>query len=259
MSPEEEFEETQTPRDGGSKVKGEGVLRARARERAEKEKEKMLDDALREVKERETETVGKDGIGEDEIRRITEEAKYDLIHEDCQVAPKEEITAVLDRLQAQLKKQAAVRDEATRERRIEIEEVIRFDREGGEQEASQAARGLDFKDLAYEPKQWAEEIGDVYQSGWEGNDEVWDGGEGEGEEGYKEEEKGEEKGEVKGKKKYEDDSDEEDKENTTGPSRVSTKYGNFMESMKMELDSAQSKAKISLERAKIAFEDAARS
>ncbi|GMI47995.1 hypothetical protein TrCOL_g631 [Triparma columacea] len=260
VNPEEEFEEAQTPREGGGKVKGEGVLRARARERAEKGKEKMLDDALKEVKGKEMEVVGQGGVGEEDIKHMAKEAMSDLLHEGCEVAPKEEITAVLDKLQHHLRKQAAAREDATRERRKEIEDVIKFDRERSEEVGEAGGTmGLDFKDLAYEPKKWSEEIGEVYQSGWEGNDEVWEedyeeekGGEGGGEEKEEEEKRGEEGKERK--KIYEDDEEEEeeeeDKENDAAASSSSVaKSVNLMENMKMELFGAQSKAMLSLDRA----------
>ena len=206
------------------------------------------------------EVVGQGGVGEEDIKHMAKEAMSDLLHEGCEVAPKEEITAVLDKLQHHLRKQAAAREDATRERRKEIEDVIKFDRERSEEVGEAGGTmGLDFKDLAYEPKKWSEEIGEVYQSGWEGNDEVWEedyeeekGGEGGGEEKEAEEKGGEE--EKERKKIYEDDEEEEeeeeDKENDAAASSSSVaKSVNLMENMKMELFGAQSKAMLSLDRA----------
>ena len=218
-----------------SKVKGEGVLRARARARAEKEKERVVDEALTSLKGAALPLVGVEGgVGDDDIKRVVDEANLDLLHEQVDLGEKEDIRLLLDKMRVEVDMQAEIRSEKQREARKDVEEVVEMTKKGGK-----------LSDLAYEPKQYAGEIGEIYQApgdlpsmdegGWvEGDgdgDEKMKGG---GEEKTKEERKEEGKEETKG----------EDKENVVGGGG-----GKDLAMMMMELESAQAKAHLSLDRA----------
>ena len=234
----------------GIGARGEGVLRARAKARAEKEKERALEEALVALKSSELPLVGGGEVGpaagsrvtEEDIKRVADEANLDLLHEDAKLADKADIRMLLDRMQTSLARQAELREQATAKRRKEIEEVIAFSKKAPDEAGNSGFPGsLDVKDLGFEPKKWANEIGDVYQSGFQGNDVIWDAtdeeddaaGEGEGKEESK---SGGTKGHAEGK------------ENSA--SNISfAKQENSLFNIQLELESKQAKLQVSLNRA----------
>jgi hypothetical protein len=276
--------------------KGEGVLRARARERAEKSKEKNVDAALEALRNAPIAVVkaeGGDGKEEDEdcvdyddvaaalsapvsrkdIARVLDDAMAEMRESSAeskdaddgddlpQLAEQSEIRLLLGSMGTDIDRQRKIRDEESRKRRIEIEEVIArvgLRGEGGEdtkydddEEEGESKEG--------EPKQWAGKIGEIFQSSWEGNDSrmaaLVDEGDDVG--GYydydndADADDNDGRGEVKGDDEEEEEKfrlaeeSEDNKENDSLPSVVQQK--DFF-TMNMELEGAMGKAMVALER-----------
>jgi hypothetical protein len=150
--------------DGAGAGAGEGVLRARARERAEKEKERTIDETLAAIKNAEfpvvvdggVEEAGREAKGGDlrealsaavrteDIKALYEDVKGEIEMEGGETADQDDIKTLLARMNPLLERQAEARNKANAGKRAEIENVI---------------------------KKYADDIGDLYQSQWEGDGE----------------------------------------------------------------------------------------
>ncbi len=222
--------EEDKPETGG---RGAGVLRARARERAEREKARELDQALKALRSAPLPTVGGEAaggggleaelsrpVGAEDIRGAVEDARCELEEGGEGVADKADLKVLLDSMAPELRRQAEVREQSERRRRADIVGVI----EGyaGEEE---------------EVKRWGDEIGEVYQSGFEGNGVIDDGDDEDEPEDHSESKSAESKSEYK-----DDEKDVENKDPSQPPAKDVFSFG-------MDLEAAREKAEASLRRA----------
>ena len=204
--------------------KGEGVLRARAKARAEKEKERTIDETLKAIKSAGYSIVVEDGeeggavedplaqpIRREDIKALYEDVGADLKEEGVELADKCDIKVLLSKLDGALQAQTKAREKSQSGKRQEVEEVI---------------------------KKYGDDIGELYQSQWEGDGEFDDV------DGEEEEEKGEEKEKEKQKMK----GGEFDKENETVERNVRV--------LGMDMMAAQEKIMASMERAEAAAKQA---
>ncbi|GMH98209.1 hypothetical protein TrST_g3728 [Triparma strigata] len=240
-----------------SKAKGEGVLRARARARAEKEKEKTLDGALSAIKRAPLPLVGGEAgelsatVTEDDIKNIVDETNLDLLHEQTELADKTEIQVLLDQMKPDTDRQAEIRRAKVAAARKEINDVVQMSK---------------LSDLAYEPKQFAGEIGEIYQApkvlpDYE-DTEYYDLQDGDRDGDGEEKESGESK-DSEEKEEKEEKEDDDDKENTRRPTGgeeggKGDGRSNDLSMLMMEMESAQAKAHLSLDRADAANREANR-
>ena len=289
--------------DGQPQQRGEGVLRARARARAEKSKEKAVDAALRALRDAPLPVV-KDSAGDDDkddkperqdakedaadeqaavrealskpvtssdIRRAVEEAAADMEDQGMTLSSGEDVRHLLARMGSDvMEKQKQVREEAEKKKRRDIEEILKrteATRESAEatREEAEAAAGL----RPQEPKKWASEIGELYQSGWDGGSYGGDAKDGEGDDDYYYDDDGVDEevgGESKGDNSEQDSHDKENagskntSPNSTAKDTASVALAdkNDFFSLNMEMQAAQAKAQSSMRRADAAALEAKR-